>query len=306
MPKRAQQYLAISVAAAALVITAAGLARNSLTSRPAGSISDEPVEFARQPPNRTVAMSEAVAIVTASVSAFATVFLTVLTWQYVKLTHQMAQVMESAREPFVDIELDFPNLELRLAFVNAGGTAARDITFKVDQDCELIQGFGPQRGIAEMDPIENGISYLPAGQRLIYSAGTIRSGRISPEAGRFLQVTISYQNDGGRVFSRTVGYDLKQLDNLLFETFHNTHIAVARAIRDAGERISNRGYSSRLMNSMHFTWCPYCREKIAKKAKKCRHCHEWLEPDNEAQQRADGAFPAEPSRSPPGTAETAG
>lgn len=225
-------------------------------------------------------MTTAITLFSSFVTTIATVILALLTRRYVLLTQQMVQSMEAVHEPFVDIELDLPSMELRLAFVNAGGTAARNIQFHVDEDCNLIRGYGShETGIGSMHPIRNGISYLPAGQRLIYSAGHCPSD-ISNSPNSRLQVTITYQNDGGRTFSRTVSYDLGQIDHLLFETFNNSHAAIAKAIRDAEERSASRQSGSRSMQYLRqtrgTTLCPYCRERIPSAAKKCRHCSEWI------------------------------
>ena len=158
-------------------------------------------------------MTDIIIAISAVVTTATTVALALFTLRYVRLTQQMAETMESAREPFVDIELDHPNNDLRLVFVNTGGSTARGISFEVRQDCELIEGWGREgRGIVGMDPIAKGISYLPAGQRLVYPAGIVDAQELN---GAFLTVVISYSNDAGRKFDRCVHYNLSQLKKKL-------------------------------------------------------------------------------------------
>lgn len=221
-------------------------------------------------------MSEIITVIATIVTTFTTISLALLTWRYVALTQQMATSMESAREPFVDIELNLPEFDFRLAFVNAGGTAARNITFRVDQDCEIINGHTPgERGISNVHPIRTGISYLPAGQRLLYSVGHCPAD-ISTSENRILQITISYHDDSGRQYNRTVRYDLQQIDHLLFESFQNTHLTVAKAIRDVSRSFENRNSLNGIYRINSKSHCQFCSESVKKSAKKCPHCLEWL------------------------------
>jgi len=228
-------------------------------------------------------MSDVITLIASIVTTLTTVALAVLTWRYVTLTQQMVRSMESAREPFVDIELDLPTNEFRLAFVNAGGTTARNITFRVDQDCEQITVFpSREKGIASLHPIKNGISYLPAGQRLIYYVGHVPTN-ISSAGNPFLKITASYSDDNGRIFSRTIHYDLRQIDEVLFESFNNTHLAVAKAIREAQRDFSRTRNETNPFENFGKTQCPFCFEMISSKAKRCRHCHTWLWPPDTAE-----------------------
>lgn len=234
-------------------------------------------------------MADNITLLSAIVTTCTTVVLAVLTWRYVRLTQQMAQIMESAREPFVDIELDMPDHELRLAFINGGGTTAREITFSVEKDCEHIQGIrrNGEKGIASMHPIENGISYLPSNQRLIYSAGRCNNLKSAEDTNLIIRIT--YTNDPGRRFFRTVRYDLKQIEHVLFESFQNDLVGVAKSIREA-ERSMARNQAGSPFKHVGMSKCPSCCQMISDSAKKCHYCHEWVsEIDSEIEGEAPSA-----------------
>ncbi|MFO1046054.1 MAG: hypothetical protein U0941_30110 [Planctomycetaceae bacterium] len=216
-------------------------------------------------------VADAVTLIASIVTTITTVVLAYLNWRYVQLTQQMAQTMESAREPFVDIELDAPSRELRLAFINTGSSAARNIKFNVIRDCASIVGYGgrPTIGISKLHPIEYGISYLPAGQRLMYSAGSWDAERAGS-----LTIDISYSNDAGRSFTRTVHYELNLLNHVLFESFHNNLVSVSDAIK-ALERME-RGKVPDQIKNFGLEPCPSCKELVHPDASKCRYCHEMI------------------------------
>jgi hypothetical protein len=243
-------------------------------------------------------ISTIVQIIAVIVTAIATGWLAVLTNKYVRLTDKMVQSAESVREPFVDIELDMPDHLWRFAFVNCGGTAARNIRFRVDKDCELIQLHGASaKGIAALHPIKEGISYLPAGQRYLYGAGIVPRD-FPPGEASALRLTVSYSNDAGRVFSRTIHYDLRQTNDLLFESFRNTHHAVAEAIRDA-ERSQAQHRRPSVLLHMGTSPCPYCRKRISCAATKCPHCQEWIkkpdQPEPSIEHASEAAIKDDPN-----------
>ena len=220
-------------------------------------------------------MTDTVAIVSSIITTVTTVVLAFLTWRYVQLTQRMAEIMTSAREPFVDIELDFPAGELRLAFLNSGGIAARKIVFNIEKDCSLIhpRSSRDKRGICDLHPIVNGISYLPAGQRLIYAAGRLGDFKKAEDAE--LRIHVSYEDDFGKLFTRTVHYDLRQLEVVLFESFQNTLAGVSTTIREAERETARRNFDNPFKYA-GMTPCPSCNELISSSAKKCHFCHEWV------------------------------
>ena len=185
--------------------------------------------------------------------------------------------MESAREPFVDLEIELDGgTQLRFVFINVGGSAARNIRFCVKQDCEAITEFRSKTsGIRKMQPIADGISYLPAGQRLVFWAGSTPQKYSDDKMPRLI-LEIQYRDDTGRDFTRVVDYDLRQFDQVLFESFKNNLTTIAKAIRETEDRRWSRMESKERMRVRDVALCPTCKEVVLRTAKKCPHCQEWI------------------------------
>lgn len=218
-------------------------------------------------------LSDFVAILSTIVTTITTVVLAYLNWRTVKLTQQMAATMESSLEPYVDIELDMPSTELRFAFINSGGSAARNIQFVVSKDCVAIKPLRMKSvdGISAMYPIQNGISYLPSKQRLVYSAGRFE---LKDGEDASLSIIVCYSNDTGRAFKRTVHYDMSHINELLFESFRNNFVGLSKAIQDIDRSRAVR--DSNPLQHMFQRPCSSCRQSIPGNAKKCHHCLEWV------------------------------
>lgn len=191
-----------------------------------------------------------ISVLSMIVSTGTAVVVAYLTWRNVRLTHDMVESMKSARDPFVDIQLDIPEGRLRLAFVNQGATAARNIRFVIEQDCDLLEVHGAkQGGVASMTPFKNGITYMPAGQRLLYEVGDCPRN-IEAHPNPFLAIQILFEDEAGQAFTRRVQYDLRHIENLLFESFQDPNKSIAKAIRDTHRDSYARSFASQFRRNL--------------------------------------------------------
>lgn len=212
----------------------------------------------------------------------ANVFLVILTSIYVYLTRQIVNETKANRDPTVFVDLEFPEREARVAIGNSGQTPAVNIKFDVQEDVPW-RGLGRySEGLKGLEVIKNGVSYLPSNRTLKYSAGTPEWDKVDDKK-RLLKIKVSYQNESGKKFDREYFIDLLQYKSILYESFRDSNMEVAKAIRDTEqsqyirERVDKRLRDSGFHNISE-KCCSMCAELIPREAKICSHCGEVLDP----------------------------
>ena len=220
-------------------------------------------------------------IITTIVVTAANVLLVLLTSAYVYLTRQMVNETRAIRDPSVFVDLELPEESARLSIGNSGQSAALNIKFMVEEDAPWVGRGRFSEGIKSLEVIKNGVSYLPAGRTLKYSVGALEWEQID-EKRRWLKIQVTYENDIGRKFKREHHIDLAQYKGLLFESYRDSNMAIAKAIseaersrrfsEDSDRRLKDMGF-----HAIHEKRCPMCAELIPNAAKKCSHCGEMLE-----------------------------
>jgi len=179
---------------------------------------------------------------------FATVLLAWLTSKYVKLTKHMVDAMRESREPSVYVDFELPDHMLRLTVGNSGQSPAKNITFDVTSDLPWLEFFDNHKGISSIKAIHSGISYLAPGRVLKFDAGNFEPGSMTKE-NRVLNIDLCFENETGKQFKKEIVIDMVQYEDVLFESFKDSNIAIAEAIKDA-ER--HRNFSSRMNSFLNF------------------------------------------------------
>ncbi|MBA4121380.1 MAG: zinc ribbon domain-containing protein [Acidobacteria bacterium] len=211
----------------------------------------------------------------------ANVFLVILTSIYVYLTRQMVNETKANRDPTVFVDLEFPEREARVAIGNSGQTPAVNIKFDVQEDVPW-RGLGKySEGLKGLEVIKNGVSYLPSNRILKYSAGIPEWDKVDEEK-RLLKINVSYYNESGKKFEREYFIDLLQYKGILFESFRDSNMAIAKAIRDTEQSQRSRERGDDMLRDMGShrvseKRCSMCAELIPREAKICSHCGEVLD-----------------------------
>lgn len=223
------------------------------------------------------------------VVAIATVVLVRLTSKYVRLTNQMVDDMKQTREPSITVDFELVDHALRLAVGNSGLTPAKDIRFDVRQDIDWLRSGGDTTGIADLAPLKRGISYLAPGRTLKYLAG-FPNRQNAGTGNMLLSIDVEFSNEHGATFEHGIDIDMTHYESVLFESFKEPERAIADAIKDVERSRRTQSSSSGLVQMFrrqNHTRCPIFGEEIKVKAKKCRHCGEWL-PDKAEEDIGDG------------------
>ena len=111
---------------------------------------------------------------------------------------------------------------------------------------------------------------------------------------KIFRILVRYENDIGKLFERDIAIDMSQYENVLYESFKDNNVTVAKAIQDAERsRQSNEsrgGFFSRIFISS----CPVCGENVKNFARKCPNCGEWIKQEHQP----DTARNIEPTGTP--------
>jgi len=214
------------------------------------------------------------------VVAAATVALVWLTSRYVRLTSHMVEEMQKSREPSVMLDFEIPNHSLRLVVENHGLSPAKNVRIAVLKDVQWIQLGKGQQGLADFGPIKEGVSYLTPSRKLKYYLGFPSWKDDTPDEQMEASFRITYENEAGKQYEHTVNFDFGQMRHVLFESFKDSNLAVAEAIRES-ERDRQSHERTRQMFSFYdrrkMKKCTMCAEMIPEEAKKCVHCQEMQE-----------------------------
>jgi hypothetical protein len=218
-----------------------------------------------------------VPLITTLVVAGANVVLVILTSRYVRLTGRIVDESQKAREPFVTVDFELPDRTLRLVVENHGLMPARNIRIEVLRDVEWLRARKERTGLSDVGPIKEGISYLTPSRRLQYFLGYPNWKDASDDAME-ASLRVTYQNDKGTNFETSFDFDFGQMRDVLFESFKDSNLAVAEAIKDAERsRQSHEWFGPLRTFDMMKKTCPMCAEVIPGGAKKCSHCGHMLE-----------------------------
>jgi hypothetical protein len=216
-----------------------------------------------------------ISIISTAVVAFATVALALITNKYVRLTKVMVEEMKNAREPNVHVDFELPEKTLRLVIGNSGQSSAKNVRFEVVSDVDCIRTVVNQKnvlgGLANLHIFENGISYLSPGRKLKFWAGFLEPKK-ETHFNKVFRVLVRYENDSGKLFERNIAIDMGQYEDVLFESFKDSNLTVAEAIKDAERSRQLRDPGRSIFKAR----CPTCGENVKLFAKKCPHCGEWI------------------------------
>lgn len=197
----------------------------------------------------------------------------------------MVDSMREIREPSVNVDFELPESMIRFTIGNSGQSSAKNITFQVIEDLPWLT-FSEQTGISSIPIIKSGISYLTPGRTLKFIAGYIH-GEI-PAENNVLKILIRYENDMGRQFSKEIVIDMSQYRSLLFESFKDSNLSVAEAIRETERNRNSEDYADNFFKRPKKE-CPVCAEFIPVRAKKCAHCGAEIPSAEERLKKPNGA-----------------
>lgn len=214
-----------------------------------------------------------------AITALATLVLVFLTGLYVYLTRRMVLEMAKSHEADVTVDLELPDAMLCFVVANHGQSPARNIRFNVRKDLGWLSPNPGKKGIASLNVIRDGISYLPPRRTLRYEVGTVHSIK-KDEPERVFSLEISYESNGQSA-TREVTIDFSQFGSVLFESYRSPMHGISKSLDDIRSEIQRLGKQSplTLMTKMA---CPMCAEQIPVAAKKCSRCGELISSEPEA------------------------
>jgi hypothetical protein len=213
-------------------------------------------------------------VISTIVVAVATVALVWLTSRYVRLTGRMVEESQKSREPSVTVDFENPDRSLRLVVENHGLSPAKNVRIAVSKDVQWLRMGKGQKGLADCGPVREGISYLAPSRKLKYYLGPPNWNDISEDRAE-ASLRITYENEAGRKYHNTVDFDFRQMREVLLESFRDSNLAVAEAIRQSERNRETQERTREMLSSLvsqEMKRCPMCAEMIPKEAKKCSHC----------------------------------
>jgi hypothetical protein len=154
----------------------------------------------------------------------------------------------------------------------------------VRRDVEWIRGWkGENTGIASLPIMRNGISYLAPGRSLKFSAGSFLPTRAEEIHGA-LEMQVRYETESGKKVSRDVVIETNLYSAVRFDSYRDSGWQIAEELRSLQRRMdSDRALQRSPFRLVGKRVCPNCGEHIAKAAKKCHFCLEFLpEPEGPA------------------------
>lgn len=208
--------------------------------------------------------------------AVATVALVWLTSRYVRLTGRMLEESQKSREPLVTVDFEFPGDSLRLVVENHGLSPAKNVRIAVLKDVQWVRTGKAQQGLAECGAVKKGVSYLTPSRKLKYYLGFPRWNGISDDQME-ASLRITYENEEGREYHHFADFDFRHMREVLFESFKDSNLAVAEAIRESERGRQWHERASRMLTPFferEMKKCPMCAEMVPKEARKCSHCQE--------------------------------
>ncbi|MCX5800889.1 MAG: hypothetical protein NTX17_05820 [Candidatus Eisenbacteria bacterium] len=229
----------------------------------------------------------------------ATIILVCLTAKYVRLTKLMLESMREARDPAINVDFELPGNDLRLVITNSGLSPAKNVRFAVTKDLSWIRRRTGRGGISDLPVIKYGIPHFSAGRKLKYYLG-FPQWKVEKSGEQCLSLRVTFENESGKQMTQYIDIDMTQFEDVLFESFQDPELEVAKAIRESGRAEDFRQMSPlRIGLPSPKRACPTCGEFVSLKAKKCPHCMEWIEiPDQTRPPAGTNGEPSVPATDP--------
>jgi hypothetical protein len=169
--------------------------------------------------------------ISAGVAAGTTIVLTVLTARYVRLTAALLEHSRQAARPQVFVDLELPSNLTRLVIENRGGSSAHDVSFIIEKDVPWLKWHQDKTGgLAGLQVMAHGISYLTPGRRLVFLLGSFVGVPDGESGGIAFQV--SFKDDEGVAYTKTISMDLAQYSGVSTGSFIGPADRIADALRD--------------------------------------------------------------------------
>jgi len=192
----------------------------------------------------------------------------------------MVDELKKSKEPVISVDFEMPDYSLRFIVKNIGQSPAKNIRFSVKKDADWIGGRNKQRGLLGCPPVDHGISYLVPGRTLKYFLG-YPDWKEGGDQNLIISLRVDFENDRGDRFNSDIDIDMNQFKGVLFDSFRDSNMAIADAIRSAERSRSSKEKTHTFLQCPPAKkCCPVCGELILEKAKKCMHCGEWIEAEN--------------------------
>jgi hypothetical protein len=200
-----------------------------------------------------------------SIQAIASVVLVAVTIVYTVLTRSMAKATRDALQPYVYLDFSFQAGGTLMGVIvgNSGSRAAAQVKVKLvkSTDDELAKLFQPL-------PMATGIGYLSPGATRKYSL-EISHTLWSKDSLPMLDFEVSY-HDGGHKIT-----EIQQIDLGGYRSSSPAGGDPLQIIASELRHISTRMSITR-PPSRDVKVCPYCGTHIARLARKCPGCLEWI------------------------------
>jgi len=191
----------------------------------------------------------------------------------------MLEESQKSRDPSVTVDFEILNRSIRLVVENHGLSPAKDVRIAVLKEIQCLQMGKGRQGLTDCGPIKDGISYLAPSRKLKYYLGFPNWKDTSGDQME-ASLRVTYVSEAGREYQHIVDFDFRQMREVLYESFKDSNLAVAEAIRETERDRQLHEHAGEIFGSLSaraMKKCPMCAEMIPKEAKKCAHCQEMQE-----------------------------
>ena len=202
--------------------------------------------------------------------SFFTFALIGITAWYTYLTRKLVKTTIESQRPyvFVDFQGIGPNF-LEIIIENSGYKVANNVSFQVIKDLEDRKG----TPLSSYLPFMQGFTHLPPKRTYKYRF-LIDAKLFTENLNSIFEVKVTY-SDVKKKYEDHFIIDLSPFKSILFSSFKNPIDGVtAELSRIRSSHQFDRQFSH---DNLFKKDCPYCCEKIIHGAKKCPHCHEYLQ-----------------------------
>lgn len=210
-------------------------------------------------------------LISTLVVAVATIVLVWLTSHYVRLTGRMVEETQRSREPAVTLDFELPDRSLRLVVENHGLSPAKNVRIAVLKDVSWLQMPKDRQGLAQCAPVKEGVSYMTPSRKLKYFLG-YPNWRDRPDEQMQALLRVTYENEAGKSYEHIVNFDFAQIREAMFESFKDSSLTVAEAIRESERDRQSHERTHQMFDSLSrrkMKKCQMCAEMIPEEARKC-------------------------------------